>query len=103
MSTSSLIEIELTNGNHIVIKNNWDKIYNICEKTYATWHLTSRFPFIAIRHHRYTSFKIQEGVYVKTCYDKRYKVNCTLCQFASMFGVKLKSFEQACVEADLKQ
>ena len=96
------IELELTNGNRIVLENNIDKVYNIHEKYSRHISFTSSFPFFKITKTKYTSFRFR--TYYETINsmgDKRYKVNCTLVALVKMFGGAVKEFEQSCIEGEL--
>lgn len=103
MAIRNGIEIELTNGKRILVVNDWDRVYDLYEKSYSSISFTKRFPFVKIDKCLYTSFKMQEYKGMVSYDDERYKVNCSLVQLASMFGVKLKSFDRAKVEGDLEQ
>lgn len=61
------------------------------------------FPFLKNEKHHYVSFKFRTKYEnINDFMDPRYNVNCTLTQFASLFDVKIKSFEESIIEHDMK-
>ena len=102
MDTKKLIEIELLSGNRILLLSQWEKVYNLCEKTRWLIRRSSTFPFFKFEKKRYVKFKFRTHYEtINDFSDPTYRVNCTLYQFASMFGVEISPFEKVLVENDL--
>ena len=103
--TGKLIEIGLTNGKHTVISSDiYDKIWGIREAFYCTWSLSKRFPFIKCTKKKCTKFRIRTHYEtINDPLDPRYKADCSIKQFYSLFGVNVIPFEVVCVEGDLNQ
>ena len=103
MKLSENIEIELTNGDRVLVENNWKKVYDVKESEKSCITFSHKFPFFKVVKHRYVSFKIQtEYETLKSFLDPRYHVHCSLVQLAKMFDVDVKPFELNVVENDLK-
>ena len=102
MGEKNLVEIELLSGKRIILPKRWEKVYNACEKTGWLIRMSSAFPFFKFEKCRYVKFKFR--THYETLNDRldpTYRVNCTLFQFASMFGVEIEPFERMLVENDL--
>lgn len=98
-----LIEIELCNGEKILIERCWSKIYSLFEITKRSFKFVKRFPFIEVTKRRCCSFKIRTKYEsFDSILDPKYEVNCTLVQFAQLFGVEIRSFEEAIVKNDIR-
>lgn len=102
MDTKNLVEIELLSGNRILLPNQWEKVYNACEKTGWLIRMSSAFPFFKFEKKRYVKFKFRTHYeMINDFYDPTYRANCTLRQFAFIFGIEISFFEQMLVENDL--
>ena len=102
MNTKSMVEIELLHGKRILLPKCWEKVYNVCEKTGWIIRMSSAFPFFTFEKCRYVKFKFMtQYETIGDRLDPTYRVNCTLCQFASIFGVEISHFEKMLVENDL--
>ena len=102
MDTKNLVEIELLSGKRILLPKLWEKVYNLCEKTRWLIRRSSTFPFCKFEKKCYVKFKVRTHYEtINDFSDPTYRVNCTLRQFASMFGIEISSFEQMLVENDL--
>lgn len=102
MNQNNSIEIELINGNRVLLEQKWNKVYNLCEKTRWLLKRTPVFPFFKFEKQRYVKFKFMTAYEtITSCTDPTYRVKCTLLQFASMFGIKISPFEKTLVENDL--
>ena len=100
--TKSCVEIELTNGHRTVIPKEWDKFYNIKEKTRTSLKLIKQFPFIEVLRHPVVSFKFRtEYEYLNSILDSKYTVNCSLVQLAKLFDANITPFEKTLVGQDL--
>ena len=94
MDTKNLVEIELLSRKRILLPKRWEKVYNACEKTRWLIRRSSTFPFFKFENKRYVKFKFRTHYEtVNDFSDPTYRVNCTLSQFASMFGVEISPFE----------
>ena len=97
-----MIELELCNGNRILLPDDWSRIYNLRECTRKSYTFSRRFPFIKIIKKPYVSFRFMTTyLTLKDSDDLRLNVNCSLLQFASLFGVNVIQFEKALVDHDL--
>lgn len=102
MDTKNVVEIELLSGNRILLPKRWEKIYNLCEKTRWIIRRSSVFPFFKFEKQRYVKFKFRTHYEtINDFSDPTYRANCTLRQFAFIFGIEISSFEQMLVENDL--
>ena len=98
------IELELLNGDHIFISNEWSKIYQLKEKSRIKMKLISRFPFISFEKERYVKFRFRTQYdTLDSIFDPRFKVRCSLSQLAFIFGVDFTPFDKSLVEHDLNQ
>ena len=96
------IEIELTNGNRVLLQKDWEKVYSLKEKNCCCIEFTSKFPFLRIFRKRCVSFKFRTTYETMNSFcDSRYHVNCTLIELAKMFDVDVKPFELNVVENDM--
>lgn len=96
------IEIELTNGNRVLLQKDWEKVYSLEEKNCRCIEFTIKFPFLRISKKRYVSFKFRTTYEtMNSLCDSRYCVNCTLIELAKMFDVDVKPFELNVVENDM--
>ena len=97
------IELELIDGTHVAVENDWSKIYDVREKLYRTGlKLSFRFPFISWKKAKCISFRyMTQYVTLTSVLDPKYVVKCSLIQFMNMFGVSVKPFEMALIESDL--
>ena len=103
MNTDNLIEVELLNGKRILIEKRWDKVYDIIEKYYNKLKFKHTFPFFTFEKIHYVKFTLQTTYQTaRSRYDKVFKVNCTLIQFALLFGVKIPSFDVAKIKSDVE-
>lgn len=97
------VEVELVNGHRTVIPKEWDKLYNIEEKTRTSFKLTKQFPFVKCVKQTYVSFRFRtEFVYANSWFDPKYKVRCSLAQLAKLFDANVTSFDKTIVESDLQ-
>ena len=102
MDTRNVVEIELLSGKRILLPNKWDKIYDLCEKTRWLLRRAEAFPFFKFEKQRYVKFKFRTRFEtIDDFFDPKFRVKCTLSQFASMFGIKVTPFERMLVENDL--
>ena len=102
MDTKNVVEIELLSRKRILLPKSWEKVYNICEKTRWLIRRASTFPFFKFEKQRYVKFKFRtQYETIDSFCDPTYRVNCTLSQFASIFGVEIPPFERVIVENDL--
>ena len=102
MDTKSMVEIELLSGKRIILPKRWEKVYNACEKTRWLIRMSSTFPFFKFEKRRYVKFNFRtQYETLNDRLDPTYRVNCTLCQFASIFSVEIEPFERMLVENDL--
>ena len=102
MDSDNLIEIELLNGKHTLLKRDWDKVYGISEKTRWLFKLKSAFPFFKLEKQQYVKFKFRTHYEALNDFsDPCYRVKLTPLQLANLYGVKVRPFEQAVVENDL--
>lgn len=96
------IEVELLNGEHILIENDWSKLYNIKEKTRHFIKMVSRFPFLTLEKEKYVKFKFRKQyTYLDSPFDPSFKVRCSLSQLAALFGVDFRKFEETLLYHDL--
>ena len=102
---SSYIELELLSKNRILFhQSSWDKIYNLIEKTHTSIVFSSKFPFVSFKKSPYVTFKLRTHyTYLDSIADPRYNVNCTLCEFARLFGHEVAQFEETIVKCNLCQ
>lgn len=97
------VEIELLNGNRILLPNDWFKVYGLKEKIRVKLKLVSKFPFISFEKERYVKFKFRTHYEsLDSIFDPCFKVKCNLSQLAFLFGVNFTQFEQSLVEHDLE-
>lgn len=96
------IELELMNGNRVILQKDWGKVYSLKEKNCHCIKFTATFPFLRISRKRYVSFKFRTTYEtLNSCDDPRYNVNCTLIELAKLFGEYVKQFELNVVENDV--
>ena len=102
MMKKDFVELEALNGKRFLLENNWTKVYDLVEKSWYSFKWSSKFPFISFEKHRYCTFKFKT-VYsaLKSCFDKRYNVNCNLSQLAALFDIDFKEFDTTMVNHDL--
>jgi hypothetical protein len=98
------VELELLNRNHVLLPNDWSKVYNLKEKSRVKLKLVSRFPFISFEKERYVKFRFRtQYKTIDSLYDPSFNVRCSLSQLAFIFGVNFRPFEKSLVEHDLEQ
>ena len=102
MIKKDYVEIKVLSGKRFLLENNWEKVYNLAEKSWYSFKLSSKFPFISFEKHRYCTFKFRT-VYstLESCFDKRYNVNCNLSQLAELFDIDFKEFDTTLVYHDV--
>lgn len=102
MSGRDYVEVELLNGKRLILEKNIDKVYDLCEKPCLVFKWSSSFPFFHIERRRVVRFRYRKFYdSINSRLDPRYIVNCTLVQFAALFGARLKPFELAIVQNDI--
>jgi hypothetical protein len=83
----SHIEVELLDGSKKLLARDWNRVYNLVEKSSSNLEFISKFPFFKHEFQRYVQFKFM--LYGKpTIYDDMYAVKCTILQLAKLFGVE---------------
>ena len=95
------VEIEVLNGKRFLLENNWEKVYNLAEKSWYSFKLSSKFPFISFEKHRYCTFKFRTFRNNDSFLDKKFNVNCNLSQLAALFDVDFKEFDLTMVNHDV--
>lgn len=104
MRKSGLIEIELLDGNHVLIDADVERIHDASEKIKTKIYFSSKFPFLKTKKVRYTKFQCRPAYEsFNSDDDPVYKVNCKLVQFMKLIGIDVKPFpyEQFKIEDDL--
>ena len=97
------VEIELLNGNRILLPNDWFKVYSLKEKIRVKLKLVSKFPFISFEKERYVKFKLRTHYEsLDSIFDPCFKVKCNLSQLAFLFGVNFTPFEKSLIEHDFE-
>lgn len=100
---SSNIELHLVNGEKIMLKIDWKKVYNLKELRKRTFKFTKKFPFLCISSFPYTTFRYRTHYeYLDSMLDPVYNVDCPLTAFMSLIGVDYEKFEDAVVEDAIK-
>jgi len=102
---SGYIELELLDGEHVLIDNAIERIHNASEKIKTKFCFSSKFPFLKITKVRYTEFQCRPASEsYNRLDDPVYSVNCRLVQFMNLIGVEVKPFpyEQFKIEDDLR-
>ncbi len=105
MRNSGYIELELLDGEHVLIDNAVERIHNASEKIKTKFCFSCRFPFLKIKKVRYTEFQCRPACEsYNNPRDPVYRANCRLVQFMSLIGVEVKPFpyEQFKIEDDLR-
>lgn len=97
-----MIEIELINGNRILLSSEWGKVYKLIEKTRLVIKFAKKFPFVYISTKQYTQFKYR-SIYetINSAFDPTYRVNCTIVQLAALFGEHVTTFEEGMIDSTL--
>ena len=96
------VELELLNGDHILLPNVWSKIYNLKENTRVKLKLISKFPFISFEKERYVKFRFRTHYEtLDSMFDPSFNVRCSLSQLAFLFGVDFRKFEETLLDYDL--
>ena len=98
MMKKDYVEIEVLSGKRFLLDNNWERVYNLAEKSWYSFKLFSKFPFISFEKHRYCTFNFRNN---DSFLDKNFNVNCNLSQLAALFDVDFKDFETAMVNHDV--
>ena len=98
MMKKDFVEIEVLSGKRFLLENNWEKVYNLAEKSWYSFKLSSKFPFISFEKHRYCTFKFSNN---NSLFDKKFKVNCDLSQLAALFDIDFKKFDLTMVNHDV--
>ena len=100
---SNNVELHLLNGQKIMLKIDWEKVYNLKELRKKTLKFTKKFPFLHISSFPYTTFKYRVNyTYINSPLDPRYNVDCPLSAFMSLIGINYEKFEDAVVEDAIK-
>ena len=96
---SKNVELHLLNGQKIMLKMDWEKVYNLKELRKKTLKFTKKFPFLHVSSFPYTTFKYRvHYIYINSPLDPRYNVDCPLSAFMSLIGINYEKFEDAVVE-----
>lgn len=83
----SHVEVELLDGSKKLLARDWNRVYNLVEKSVSELKFTSKFPFFKHKFQRYAQFKFMSYGKPST-YDNVYAVKCTILQLAKLFGVE---------------
>ena len=98
MMKKDFVEIEVLSGKRFLLENDWEKVYDLAEKSWYSFKLSSKFPFISFEKHRYCTFKFSNN---NSLFDKKFKVNCNLSQLAALFDIDFKKFDLTMVNHDV--
>ena len=102
MMKKDYVEIEDRSGKRFLLDNNWERVYNLAEKSWYSFKLSSKFPFISFEKHRYCTFKFRiRSFNNNSLFDKKFNVNCNLSQLAALFDVNFKEFDFTIVNHDV--
>ena len=101
MMKTDYVEIEVLSGKRFLLENNWKKVYNLAEKSWYSFKLSSKFPFISFEKHKYCTFKFRTFHNNDSFLDKKFNVNCNLSQLAALFDVDFKEFDFTMVNHDV--
>ena len=101
MMKKDYVEIEVLSGKRFLLENNWKKVYNLAEKSWYSFKLSSKFPFISFEKHKYCTFKFRTFHNNDSFLDKKFNVNCNLSQLAALFDVDFKEFDFTMVNHDV--
>ena len=98
-----LVELEMLNGTRKLVYINANDIYNIRERSRRIVMFKKSFPFFSVQKERYVAFQCYTqfpATHKPDLFDARYKVRCTIAQFAKLVGIEYTSFDIARVEQD---
>ena len=101
MMKKDFVEIEVLSGKRFLLDNSWEKVYNLVEKSWYSFKLSSKFPFISFEKHRYCEFKFRTLNNNYSLFDKKFNVNCNLSQLAALFDIDFKRFDTTMVNHDV--
>ena len=103
--SSAYVELELLDKQRVLFHPyDWNKIYKLVERSRTVARFTKKFPFVEFKKLPYVTFKLRtEYEYLDSISDPRYNVNCTLREFAALFGKDIVPFEETIVKHNIHQ